>query len=72
MIGPFVFAGRLTRAICSQFLQNELSGPTATQTLVHFEHDGAPPNFSREVETYLGDLYRLGRALLATRFHTGS
>jgi hypothetical protein len=40
--------------------------------LVHFEHDGAPADFSRAVGTSLEELYLLGRALLATCFHTGS
>jgi len=58
VIGPFIFEGRLTGEAFIRFLQEELPQlledvPLNKQGHMYFQHDGAPPHFSREVRNFL-------------------
>jgi len=54
LIGPFILEGRLTGEAYLRFLQEELPRlledvPLNKRGRMYFQHDGAPPHFSREV-----------------------
>jgi len=71
MIGPFILVGRLTGEAYLRFLQEELPRlledvPLNKRGRMHFQHDGAPPHFSREVRNFLN--YRFpGRTWRSTQ-----
>jgi hypothetical protein len=57
-IGPFEFPARLTAARYAQFIGTELPDlleivPLAYRINDWFQHDGAPPHFSRNVREFL-------------------
>ena len=57
-IGLFILEGRLTGETYLRFLQEELSRlledvPLNKRGHIYFQHDGAPPHFSREVRNFL-------------------
>jgi hypothetical protein len=61
-IGPFEFPGRLTGQRYAQFIRNELEDlledvPLVFRANCWYEHDGAPPHFSRDVMTLLDQQY---------------
>jgi hypothetical protein len=65
VIGPFILEYRLTGQSYLAFLQNELPElledvPLATRAGMYFQHDGAPPHFSRAVIQHLNNTF-LGR-----------
>jgi hypothetical protein len=58
LIDPFIFESRLTGEVYLPFLQEELprllvNVPLNNRGSVYFQHDGAPPHFSREVRNFL-------------------
>jgi len=58
LIGPFILEGRLTGEAYLRFLQEELPRllddvPLNKRGRMYFQHDGAPPHFSREVRNFL-------------------
>ena len=58
LIGPFVFENNLTGNTCEAFLRNELQGlwediPLMVRSQMYFQHDGAPPHYTRHVRDYL-------------------
>ena len=58
LIGPFILEGRLTGEAYLRFLQVELPRlledvPLNKRSSMYFQHDGAPPHFSREVRNFL-------------------
>jgi len=57
LIGPFILEGRLTGEAYLRFLQEELPRllddvPLNKRGRMYFQHDGAPPHFSREVRNF--------------------
>src|SRR5215469_2116761 len=57
LIGPFVFDNNLTGYTCEVFLRNELPGllediPLMIRSQTYFQHDGAPPHYTRHVRDY--------------------
>lgn len=61
-IGPFEFPARLTGQRYAQFIRNELEDllenvPLAFRANSWYQHDGAPPHFSREVRILLDQRY---------------
>ena len=60
--GPFILKNRLTGEACLRFLQEELPRlledvPLKKRGRIYFQHDGAPPHFSREVRNFLNYLF---------------
>ena len=58
LIGPFVFDNNLTGNTYEVFLRNELPGllediPLMIRSQMYFQHDGAPPHYTRDVREYL-------------------
>ena len=57
LIGPFVFGNNLTGNTYEVFLRNELTGLLEDIPLImsqmYFQHDGAPPHYTRHVREYL-------------------
>jgi len=58
LIGPFILEGRLTGEAYLRFLLEELPRlledmPLNNRGRMYFQHDGAPPHFSREVINFL-------------------
>ena len=52
IIGPYIFAQRLTGAIYANFLRDELPAllenvPLQTRLQMYYQHDAAPPHFSQ-------------------------
>ena len=62
LIGPFVFDNNLTRNAYEVFLRNELPGlfediPLMIRSQMYFQHDGAPPHYTRHVRDYLNESF---------------
>ena len=58
LIGPFVFHSNLMGNAYEAFLRNELPGwlediPLMVGRQMYFQHDGAPPHYTRHVREYL-------------------
>ena len=58
LIGPFVFDNNLRGYTYEKFLRKELPGllediPIKVRSQMYFQHDGAPPHYSRLVREYL-------------------
>jgi len=58
LIGPSVFDNNLTENTFEAFLRNELPGlledfPLMIRSQMYFQHDGAPPHYTRYVKEYL-------------------
>ena len=58
LIEPFVFDNNLTGNTYEVFLRNELPGllediPFMIRSQMYFQHDGAPPHYTRHVREYL-------------------
>jgi len=54
LIGPFVFNNNSKGNTYKVFLKNELPGllediPSMTRSQMYFQHDGAPPHYTRPV-----------------------
>jgi len=61
LIGPFVF-DNLTGNTYEAFLRNELPGllediPLMVKSQMYFQHDGAPPHYTRHVTEYLNESF---------------
>jgi len=61
-IGPFVFDNNLTGNAYEIFLRNELPGflrdfPLMRRSQIYFQHDGAPPHYTRHVRDYLNEFF---------------
>jgi hypothetical protein len=61
LIGPVILEDRMTGQNYLEFLQNELPEqledvPLATQIVMYFQHDGAPPHYIRLV-IHLNDTF---------------
>ena len=61
-IGPFVFDNNLTGSTYQAFLGNELPGllediPLMIRSQMYFQHDGAPPHYTRHVRVYLNESF---------------
>ena len=62
LIGPFVFDNNLTGNTYEAFLRNELPGllediPLMVRSQMYFQHDGAPPHYTRHVREYLNEFF---------------
>ena len=62
LIGPFVFDNNLTGNTYEVFLRNELTGllediPLIIRSQMYFQHDGAPPHYTRHVREYLKESF---------------
>jgi hypothetical protein len=62
LIGPVILEGRIAGQNYLQLLQNELpeqleNVPLATRIAVYFQHDGAPPHYTRLVMQHLRDTF---------------
>ena len=62
LIGPFVFDNTLTGNAYEVFLRNELPGllediPLMIRSQMYFQHDGAPPHYTRHVRDYLNESF---------------
>ena len=62
LIGPFVFDNNLTGKTYEFFLMNELPGLLEDISLMirsqmYFQHDGAPPHYTRQVKQYLNESF---------------
>ena len=62
LIGPFVFDNNLTGNTYETFLRNELPGllediPLMIRRQMYFQHDGAPPHYTRHVREYLNEYF---------------
>lgn len=62
LIGPFILPGRLNAEFYLHFLQEELPQlledvPLHLRRHLYFQHDGAPPHFSRAVSTHLNQQF---------------
>jgi len=62
LIGPFVFDSNLTGNTYEAFLRNELPGllediPLMIRSQMYFQHDGAPPHYTRHVREYLNEYF---------------
>jgi hypothetical protein len=59
LIGPVILEDRMTGQHYLEFLQNELPEleevPLATRIAMYFQHDGAPPHYTRLVIQHLSD-----------------
>ena len=58
-IGPFVFDSNLTGNTYETFLRNELPGllEDMIRSQMYFQHDGAPPHYTRHVREYLNEFF---------------
>jgi len=62
LIGPFVFDNILTGNAYEVFLRNEIPGlleniPLLIRSQMYFQHDGAPPHYTRNVRNYLNESF---------------
>jgi len=62
LIGPFVFDNNLTGNTYEAFLRNELPGllediPLMIRSQMYFQHDGAPPHYTRHARDYLNESF---------------
>ena len=62
LIGPFVFDNNLTGNTYEAFLRNELPGllediPLIIRSQMYFQHDGAPPHYTRHVREYINESF---------------
>ena len=62
LIGPFVFDNYLTGDAYQVFLRNELPGmlediPLMIRNQMYFQHDVAPPHYTRHVRDYLNESF---------------
>jgi hypothetical protein len=62
LIGPVILEDRMTGQNYLEFLQNELPEQLedillATGIAMYFQHDGAPPHYTRLVTQHLNDIY---------------
>ena len=62
LIGPFVFDNNLTGNTYEVFLRNELPGllenvPLMIRSQKYFQHDGAPPHYTRRMIKYLNESF---------------
>ena len=62
LIGPFVFHNNLAGNAYEAFLRNELPGwlediPLMVGRQMYFQHDGAPPHYTRHVTEYLNESF---------------
>ena len=62
LFGPFVFDNNLTGNTYVAFLRNELPGllediPLMIWSQMYFQHDGAPPHYTRHVRNYLNESF---------------
>ena len=62
LIGPFVFDNNLTENTYEAFLRNELPGllediPLMIRGQMYFQHDGAPPHYTRHVRDYWNESF---------------
>lgn len=62
LIGPFILENRLTGDNYLNFLQNELHGlledvPLNIRMQMHYQHDGAPAHFARQVKEHLDERF---------------
>ena len=62
LIGPFVFDNNLTGNAYEVSLRNELPGllediPLMIRSQMHFQHDGAPPHYTRHGRDYLNESF---------------
>jgi len=62
LIGPFVFHNNLTGNTYEAFLRNELPCllediPLMIRSQMYFQHDGAPPHYTRHVRDYLDESF---------------
>ena len=62
LIGPFVFDNNLTGNAYEVFLRNELPGllediPLMIRSQMYFQHDGAPPHYTRHVREFLNESF---------------
>jgi len=62
LIGPFVFDNNVMGNAYEAFLRNELPGllediPLMIRSQMHFQHDGAPPQYTRHVREYLNESF---------------
>ena len=62
LIDPVILDDRVTGQNYLDFLQNELSKklkvvPLATRIAMYFQHDGAPPHYTRHVMQHLSDTF---------------
>ena len=60
LIGPFVFDNNLMGNTYKVFLRNELPGllediPLLKRSQIYFQHDGAPPHYTRHLRDYLNE-----------------
>jgi len=63
LFGPFVFHNNLTGNTYEAFLSNDLPGllediPLMARSQMYFQHDGAPPHYTRHVTEYLNESFR--------------
>jgi hypothetical protein len=61
-IDPYIFLQCLTGGIYANILQDELPAllenvPPQTRQQMYYQHDGAPPHFSRVIRQYLNDKF---------------
>ena len=64
LIGPFVFDNNLTGNTYEAFLRNELPGllediplTIRSQMYRYYQHDGAPPHYTRHVREFLNESF---------------
>jgi len=62
LIGPFVIHNNLTGNTYDAFPRNELQGllediPLMVRSHMYFQHDGAPPHYTRHVREYLNESF---------------
>ena len=62
LIGPFVFDNNLTGNTYEAFLRHELPGllediPLMIRSQMYFQHDGAPPHYTRHVREFLNESF---------------
>jgi len=62
LIGPFVFDNNLTGNTYEAFLRHELPGllddiPLVIRSQMYFQHDGAPPHYTRRVREFLNESF---------------
>ena len=62
LIGPYVFDSNLAGNTYEAFLRNELPGllediQLMIRSQMYFQHDGAPPHYTRHVRDYLNESF---------------
>ena len=62
LIGPYIFEGRLTGEVYTNFLRHQLpllleDVPLKTRQRMILQHDGAPPHYSRQVIEHLNQAF---------------